>query len=131
MGRRGPDSIDLACRAWAADVRKRRGLDPCDTAAEYLGATRCTLAQREDLHAGGRSVGRVEQRFPEVYTTPESLAVAKAYHSAREELRIVLELQYVERIPADERAARIAKSLPVFYQRLAAAKTWVESWLNR
>lgn len=130
MGRRRTDSIDVACREWAKQRRRVLGLDELATAREYLGAIRCTLAQRRDLHAGARSHGRVDQHFPEVYTDV-ALDVHRAYRAMRIELRDVLDVHYVARAPVDLKAAELHVSLPTYWTRLTAAKAFVEGWLTR
>ena len=131
MGRRRVDAIDLACRAWAEDRRKALGLDQCRTASEFIGALKSTLGARRDLHAGSKSDGRVEQHWPEVFTTPESLAVAQAVHRMRLELRDVLEVHYIARAPIEFKAEALCISPRAYWNRVAIAKAFVEGWLNR
>ena len=80
MGRRRKgDSTDLACREWARDKRRMLGLEESLTAREFLGAIRCTLGQRRDLHAGSRSDGNVVQEFPEIWSTQQAQRVSMAF----------------------------------------------------
>lgn len=130
MGRRRTDSIDLACRLWAQQRRRILGLDDLTTAREYLGAIRSTLGQRRDLHAGSRSVGRVEQHFPETYIG-EALEVNRAYRAMRPELRDVLDVHYVARAPADDKAEALAMSSAKYWHYVGLAKSFVEAWLSK
>ena len=129
MARKRPDAIDLVCREWARQRRKLLGLEDALTAREILGAIRCTLGERRDLHHGSRS-GKVEQHWPEVYTG-DALRVNLAWWRMRPELKDTLDLHYVARDSVEEKAAVIHKSVPAYYQRVAAAKGFVESWLAR
>ena len=122
MGRRRTDNIDLACREWAKSLRKAMGLDDCRTAREYLGAVKCTLGQRRDLHAGSRSEGRFDPHWPEVYDTEQALLVARAFHHAREELREVLAVHYIARAPAEFKAEALHVSPRAYWNRVAIAK---------
>ena len=131
MGRRRTDSIDLACRQWAQDRRKFLGLDEFRTAREMVGALKSTLGARRDLHAGSTSTGRVEQHWPEVYSTDDSLRVAQAYQRARPELKAVLEVHYLARAPAEFKAESLAMSVRAYWNRVAIAKAFVEAWLLR
>lgn len=127
MARKRPDAIDLVCREWARQRRILKGLAEGLTARELVGAMRCTLGERRDLHHGSRS-GKVEQHWPEVYTG-DALRVNLAFKRMRPELKDIMDVHYVARDSIDEKAAVINKSIPVYYARVAAAKAYVESAL--
>lgn len=129
MGRRREDSIDLACKQWAAERRRVLGIDEPRRSREFLGALRSTLGQRRDLHAGSTSVGRVEQHFPEVYVG-DALAVHRAYRAMRPELKATLDVHYVARAPIDMKAEALAMSVRTYWSRVGLAKTFVEGWLT-
>ena len=126
MGRRRPDSIDLACREWGRTRRRVLGLADLTTSHEYLGAVRSTLGRRRDLHAA--SPGRGEQHFPEVYSGVV-LDVHRAYRAMRTEFKDVLDLHYVARAPIVDKAAAAHISVAKYFQLLARAKAFVEAWL--
>ncbi len=140
MGRRKEDAIDLACKSWARERRKTLGLDELDrerggrqvgvgvTASEYLGAVRCTLAARRDLHAFATS-GKVLQHFPEVYTG-ETLLVHRAYRSMPNSMRDVMDAHYIARAPVDLKAEALAISVRSYWERVGQMKRYVEGWLN-
>jgi DNA-directed RNA polymerase specialized sigma24 family protein len=133
MGRRSEDAIDVICKAWAREFRRIRGLDDkhmeACLAREFIGAVRSTLGDRRDLHAGSTSTGRVEQHFPEVFT-PDSLRVNLAIKAARQELREVLVLHYAHRAPPDEKAEALNVSVATYWNRVSAAKHWLEGRLS-
>ncbi len=133
MGRRRADWVDSACRDWAAVRRHLLGLDDPEmrgaTAAQFLGAVRSTLGARRDLHSGARSIGRVEQHYPEVYVG-QALDVHRAYQSMRIELRNMLDVHYVARAPVEDKAQALAMSRAKYWQRVAVAKAYVEAWLS-
>lgn len=130
MGRRRKgDSTDLACREWARDKRRMLGLDETLTAREYLGAIRCTLGQRRDLHAGSRSDGKVVQQFPEVWSSAEAQRVSMAFSRLRVELRDVLLVHYVARAPIGLKVEALNVSSRTYWSRLAQARNAVEPWL--
>jgi DNA-directed RNA polymerase specialized sigma24 family protein len=106
------------------------GLDEALTAREFLGAIRCTLGQRRDLHAGSRSDGKVVQEFPEVWTTQHAYRVALAFHRLRVELRDVLLVHYVAKAPIALKCDALAVSQRTYWARLAQARNAVEPWLT-
>ena len=131
MGRRRRgDAIDLACRAWADKRRLALGLDDPREAREYLGAIRCTLGQRRDLHAGSTSYGRVEQHWPECYCEDDgSLAVYRAYRNARLEMKRILDIHYLIHLPAKVKAETLAMSEAKYWRQVELARTFVEAWM--
>ena len=131
MTRRRQDSIDVACQQWAKGRRVMLGLDEPCLAREMVGPLRCTLGKRRDLHAGSRSEGRVEQHWPEVYTTTEALEVARAYHAMSLMLRTVMDVHYVARGPAEAKAEALAMSRARYFSVVNVAKAFVEGWLAR
>lgn len=137
MGRRaGNDYIDTICRKWATCYRKMHGLDSPERAREYLGAVRCTLGQRRDLHAGAKSEGKVEQHWPEVYTSREALIVARAFHDMRPWLQTLAIVHYViwlppEADPIEVKAEALAMSTTKYHREISKVRTFVEGWVAR
>ena len=123
------DHIDAACEQWAF-VRREIDGGGFTYASDWLGATRCTLAERRDLHAGSSSVGRVSQHFPEVHEGP-ALSVARAFQHMRMSLREVLYAHYVVRAPAKVKIERLGISPRHYWDRLGRAKAYVDGWLAR
>lgn len=93
MARRREDDIDVLCKAWASVRRKVLGLTDPRLAREYIGALRCTLAARRDLHLFSSS-GKLEQDYPEVYTE-DALTVHRCFSSMPEKLRWIMDTHYV------------------------------------
>lgn len=125
---RGRDSTDALCEDWARIKRQLMGLRKPMTAAEYLGPLRSTLGSRRDLHAGASSPGRVEQHFPEVFTTPEQHLVNAAFKRMSPHLRDVFVAHYVIERPRDKRirAEIMGISMVTYWKRLSCAKSFVE-----
>jgi len=131
VSRRRLDAIDVACQQWAKARRTMLGLDEPCLAREMVGALRCTLGRRRDLHAGSHSEGRVEQHWPELYTTPEALEVARAYRAMSVLLKAVMDVHYVARGPAEAKAEALAMSRARYFSAVNIAKAFVEGWLMK
>ena len=118
---RSQDSVDQACAAWAQVRRELVGLAQPQLASGYLGAMRCTLGQRRDLHAGARSDGRIEQHFPEVYPPGLPTAINRVWREMPLPLKAVMDVHYVVESPRSRsmRAAMIGIS-PREYWRLVS-----------
>ena len=126
MGRRKRDLVDHACDQWGAVLRENYGLrEPQD----YLGAVRCTLAERRDLHHGSTS-GKVEQHWPEVHGDL-GWCVSRAYQHMRIDLREVLFCHYVVPGVAKSKIHRIGLDDRTYWERLGRAKAYVDGWLGR
>ena len=127
---RGPDRIDRVIEEWAHTRRELLGLSEPMTAAGYLGAVRCTLAARRDLHHGATS-GRSEQHFPEVYAPGTQQLVNVAFHRMSPTLREILDVHYVVQAPRDKRlrADLMGISRNQYWDRVRHAKLFIEGAL--
>ena len=125
MGRRKRDLVDHACDAWGRTLRETYGLSQPN---DYLGAVRCTLAQRRDLHHGSTS-GKVEQHWPEVHSDL-GWCVSRAYQHMRIELRQVLFVHYVVPGVAKSKIPATGLKDEVYWDRLGRAKQYVDGWLG-
>lgn len=137
MGRRaGNDYIDTMFRKWAVCYRKIHGLDNPARAREYLGAVRCTLGQRRDLHAGSKSEGKVDQHWPEVYTSREAWIVARAYHDMNEFRKAITVAHYAIWLPSELRPVEIkadafAMSPSKYIREVEKVRVFLEAWIAR
>lgn len=120
------DSIDLACEQWAT-VRRQIEHGTFDEGPDWLGACRCTLAEKRDLHAGSKSEGRVSQHFPEVHQG-DGLAVSRAVQHMRQSLREILYAHYVVRLPVKVKIERLGIGPRLYWDRLGRAKAFVEGF---
>ena len=118
------DFVDQACESWASAQREMAGRQ---TPVDYLGAVRCTLADRRDLHHASSS-GRVEQHFPEVYSEL-GWCVSRAYQRMSLTLREVLYMHYVVRAPSKVKIERLGIGPRLYWDRLGRAKAYVDGWL--
>lgn len=129
MMARRRDAVDLACEAWGM-VRRRIDTGRFGEASDWLGAVRCTIAEKRDLHAGATSNGRVVQRFPEVMEG-EALIVARAFQCMPITLREVLYVHYVIPSRATVKMDRMGISPKHYWDRLGRAKSYVAGWLDQ
>ena len=127
MKPRREDSIDQACVAWARVRRELEGLKEPQHAKDYLGAVRCTLSARRDLHAGARSDGRIEQHWPEVYPPGIPTLVNAVFKQMPEPLQDVMRWHYVLEAPRSRslRARLVGLSPRVYWERVGRAKGFV------
>jgi hypothetical protein len=131
MARRAKnDVIDALCKQWGHIRRELLGLAEPKLAIEYIGAVKCTLGQRRDLHAGAKSDGKFEQHWPEVYTG-EAFIVNQAFQRMRPHLKEVMELHYACRGPAEYKAEALYISLDKYWRDLSDVRAFVEGWLAR
>ncbi len=121
------DDVDVACEAWAR-VRARIDHGTFGETNDWLGACRCTLAEKRDLHHGSRS-GRVEQHFPEVHDE-EGLIVARAVQHMRASLREILYAHYVVRAPIKIKIEQLGIGPRLYWDRLGRAKSFVAGWMT-
>lgn len=119
------DAVDQACEAWA-DVRRRIDSGSFGDSGDWLGAVRCTLAEKRDLHAGSR--GPVVQHYPEVHHE-EGLVVSRAVQHMRQSLREILYAHYVVRLPVKIKIERMGIGPRLYWDRLGRAKAFVDGWL--
>ena len=128
MGRRAKnDRIDLLCREWGVTRRQLLGVDDPVRGKEYIGALRCTLAQRRDLHAGSRS-NKVEQHWPEVYTG-DAAYVNQAFHRMRPAMKVVMDIHFCSPVPPAIKADFLCVSMPKYWRGVADARNVVEGSL--
>lgn len=127
------DSADVACFEWADVMRELLGVTQPKLARDYLGALRCTLAARRDLHHGQRS-GRVDQHFPEFPFAGKGRAatVNAVYRGLTVPLQEILVAHYVALTPRSRtmRADLMGLSMRVYWERLGRAKAAVHGALT-
>jgi len=129
MGRRRRDAIDLACQHWAEERRRLLGLSEPTRATQYLGAVRCTLAKRRDLHAGSSS-NRLDQHWPEVYEG-EAAQINEAFWRLNPELKLVMDVHYCTRVPIALKAECLCMSESAYWKRVGWVRAFIEGWLAR
>lgn len=117
------DHVDVACDEWALVMREMLGLTQPRLAKDYVGALRCTLAARRDLHHGSSS-GRVEQHFPEYPFRGRAAVVNTVYKRLTDPLQEILVAHYVALTPRSRsvRADLMGLSVRVYWERLGRAK---------
>jgi len=134
------DAADLACECWAFQFCCLFKRDP-ERAKEYLGALRCTIGQRRDLHAGSKSDGWLDQHFPEVFLG-YGLVVAVALKYAELYEREVIYRHYLEArynlntgerfqrwMPRKVLSARLGIKPSTYATHLSIAKGWIHAAL--
>ena len=127
---RGRDQIDLVCEEWARQRRQLLGLREPALASEYLGAVRSTLGGKRGVSA--RSVGRVDQFFPEVYPRGDATVVNVAFHRMAPSLQEIMDVHYAIERPRDKklRAELMGISRNVYWDRVSRAKCFVDGALS-
>ena len=120
------DQIDLLMEAWAKKRRELVGIRHPLTAREYLGAVRCTLGARRDLHHGGRS-GKVDQHWPEFPYTGDLFWVNLAVRRMTPTLAEICDWHWTLEVPRDKRrrADLMGISPDQYWKRVARAKEFV------
>ena len=121
------DRIGLACQQWARVMRELTGItQPRD----LLGAPRCTLAARRDLHHGSKSE-KLDQNwpaFPFERASVDAWLVHRAYKAMRPELKEILLMDWVPLgCPRDLRAGLLGLSRKAYYERVGQARAAVET----
>lgn len=128
MGRRSKnDAIDQKIKEWAKTRRQLVGVDDPKKSKEYVGALRCTLAQRRDLHAGSKS-NTVDIHWPEVYEG-ESVLVNQAFHRMRPWLKVVMDVHFVANAAPKVKAEFLCISLQSYWREVNDVRTYVEGYL--
>ena len=131
MGRRSKaDVIDGVCREWGIVRRQVTGVDDPRKAKDYIGALKCTLAQRRDMHAGSKTNFTESQHWPELYTG-DAIYVNEAFHSMRPFQRVVMEIHYCSRASAEEKAEFLAVSMPAYWRYIQGVRAFIEGYLAR
>lgn len=125
MGKRR-DEIDLLLESWARRRREVLGIRHPLTARDYLGAVKCTLGERRDLHHGARS-NRVEQHWPEFPYTGDLHLVNIAVKAMAPALREIVDWHWTLEVPRDRRlrADLMGLSPNQYWSRVARAKHFV------
>ena len=124
------DAVDIACEEWADQMREMFGLRDPRRARDYVGAIRCTLAARRDLHHGARS-SKPDQRWPEFPFSGRSAVVNVVYKRLPESLQEILVAHYVATSPRSKglRADLMGISPREYWLRVARAKAAVDGGL--
>jgi len=127
----------VALDEWARIVRELNGITEPATSAGYLGAVRCTLAARRDLHHGARSERR-DQHWPEFPFARASEAACLIHIAIRspgmpEALAEIIVANYVPLAPRSRqiRAELLGLSRPDYYARLARARDFLRGMMMR
>jgi hypothetical protein len=130
MARRGRDRIDKICDEWGAIRRELLGYATPKLAKDQLGAVRCTLAARRDLHHGGKS-GRVEQHFPEYPFRGDAAVVNAVYKRLAEPLQEIMDAHYTATTPRSKtvRADLMGLSVRVYWERVNRVRAAVDGAL--
>ena len=128
MGRRAKNSaIDEKCKEWAKVRRQIVGVDDPQKSRDFIGALRCTLAKRRDLHSGSRS-NTLDIHWPEVYEGESSL-VNQAFHRMRPWLKTVMDIHFVDQASPQIKADFLAISLQSYWREVNDVRTYVEGYL--
>ena len=124
------DWIDQELERWARIWRELNGYADPRTSAGFLGAMRCTLGARRDLHSGSTTNWQ-DQHWPEVYTG-RSLLVNQAVHRMAKPLQEIVVANYVALVPRNRtvRADLMGLSRKCYFERLGRAKAFVEGALS-
>lgn len=119
MARPCRDRIDRICDEWGRVRRELLGYALPALAKDQLGAIRCTLAARRDLHHGGRS-GRIEQHFPEYPFRGDSALVNEVFKRMPEVLQEIADAHYTATTPRSKsmRADLMGLSVRVYWERV-------------
>ncbi len=120
-------AIDSLIRDWSVTRRQLVGVDAPELGKEYIGAIRSTLGQRRDLHAGAKS-NKVEQHYPEVYEGDARL-VNQAFHRMRPDLKVIMDIHYCAKAPAQVKADYLAVSIQAYWNRVNDVRAFVEGYL--
>jgi hypothetical protein len=124
---RRDDLIDSACQEWASAVRH---MEHPTLAKEYVGALRCTLAARRDLHHGSRS-GKIDQQWPEYPFQGTAGLVNVVYRKLPPCLQEIMVAHYVALTPRSKslRADLMGLSVRLYWERVGRAKSAVSGAL--
>lgn len=127
MARNGPDSTDQLIFAWARVRRELLGHTLPRLARHQLGAPRCTLSERRDLHHGSRA-SKVDQRWPEFPYTGDGAIVNEIFKSLDEEKQLVMEAHYVYTVPRSRavRAELMGLTVRTYWDRVRDIRSRVQ-----
>jgi hypothetical protein len=128
VGRRAKNSqVDLKIKEWAKTRRQLVGVDDPKKSKDFIGALRCTLAHRRDLHAGSKS-NTLDIQWPEVYEG-ESAIINRAFHRMRPWLKVVMDTHFVANADPRVKADFLAISLQSYWREVNDVRTFVEGYL--
>jgi hypothetical protein len=124
------DHVDQMCDEWAIVMRELLGITEPKLAKDYLGALRCTLGDRRDLHHGAKSM-KMEQHWPEYPFRGNAATVNVVYHRLPEPLQRIMVAHYVILRPKSKsiRAELMGLSTRVYWDRVARARCSVDGAL--
>jgi hypothetical protein len=128
MGRRSNNAyIDKLCREWGRTRRQLLGFDDPRLSREYIGAVRCTLAERRDLHSGSRS-NKLDIQWPEVYEG-ESRLVNAAFKALDPYHRVIMDLQYAAHADPTVKADLLSISVRTYWRQVSDVRQFVDGFL--
>ena len=124
------DHTDRLIDEWARIRREVLGIKQPLLAKDYLGAPRCTLSSRRDLHAGASSSGRIEQHWPELYVG-NSAIVNWLFWRANPSIKEIMDWHWTLEKPRNKgiRAELMGLSRRVYWERVNRARHYVEGGL--
>jgi hypothetical protein len=125
------DSTDSIIDEWARVRREVVGIKQPLRSCDYLGSPRCTLGSRGDLHAGARSVGRVEQNWPEFPYRGQAALVNWLFWRASPTFKEMMDWHWTLTHPRSKsmRADLMGLSLRVYWERVARVKAYIDGGL--
>jgi hypothetical protein len=127
------DQTDRVIEEWAAIRREVVGIKHPLRSSDYIGMPRSTLGSRGDLHAGARSVGRVEQNWPPFpYERSATAAMVNwLFWQATPTLKEIFDWHWTLTVPRDKRmrADLMGISSNEYWKRVARVKAYVEGGL--
>lgn len=126
MGK-GRDRIDRLCDEWGAIRRELLGYALPALSKDQLGAIRCTLAARRDLHHGAKSQ-KIEQHWPEYPFRGDAALVNTVFHALSEPLQEIMDAHWTATTPKSKslRADLMGLSVRVYWQRVDRVRASVE-----
>jgi hypothetical protein len=127
----GRDSTDRLIEDWARIRREIVGISHPLRTGDYLGAPRCTLAARRDLHAGATSPGRIDQQWPEFPYQGDSFLVNQCFKGMPPVLKEIMDWHYTLPVPRNKRlrADMMGIGPNDYWDRVKQAKERVDRFL--
>jgi len=127
MARRARDRIDSICDEWACVRRELLGYALPALAKDQLGAVRCTLAARRDLHHGSKG-GIIDQHWPEFPYLGNAAVVNEVFKRLPESLQEIMDAHWVATTPRSKslRADLMGLSVRVYWERVERARCSVD-----
>jgi hypothetical protein len=128
MSRR--DHIDLLIDEWAAIRREIVGKKLPLRSADYLGAPRCSIGNIRDLHAGSRSDGAFNQRWPPFpYERSQNATMINfMFQAMSPTLKEIMDWHWVRTAPRDKRlrAELMGISRTKYWERVDRVKCYIQ-----